>query len=81
MIGSLGATPEEREQLQQRVDAFADRSQSTFAHPRTMEVAELVREISGYGEQELDVCKGILESVASYLRSRRDTTLDYLTLR
>ncbi len=81
MMASLGATADERVQLQERVQAFATRSETSAAHRRTLDIAELMHEIAEHGDQELDVCQGILESFAGYLRSRRAATLESLTSR
>ena len=50
--------------------AFAARVAQDPASRRTIEIAELVQEISRAGTEELETCRALLESFAEYLRGR-----------
>jgi GAF domain-containing protein len=55
---------------QREAAAFAASVEQDPASRRTIEIAELVQEISRAGTEELETCRALLESFAEYLRVR-----------
>jgi GAF domain-containing protein len=66
------ATNGERQDLQERARAFAERLEEDAAFSQALELARLVQEIAHQGENELKGCEAILRGFAEYLRSRPD---------
>jgi GAF domain-containing protein len=67
----LGEVPEHRRRgLEEGARPFAAGVEEDPSHRRALELAALVREISGRGEEELRACRAILEGFVAYLRSR-----------
>jgi GAF domain-containing protein len=62
--------PEQQARLQAGAAAFVAHTEEDPAHRQALELARLVQEISGQGEQEYHACLGILRSFATYLLSR-----------
>lgn len=70
-LEELGLIPDElREPLRERANAFAESVESSASHQQAMELARLVQEVSSYGDGECELCRQILTSFASHLRSR-----------
>ncbi|MDQ3941882.1 MAG: GAF domain-containing protein [Actinomycetota bacterium] len=65
-----GATGGERQELQERARAFAERLEEDAAFSRALDLARVVQEIAHRGENELKACQEILRGFAEYLRSR-----------
>jgi GAF domain-containing protein len=80
VLGSLGEVPEHRRRgLEEGGRPFAAGVEEDPSHRRALELATLVREISGRGEEEFRACRAILEGFAAYLRSRPEER-DHLEL-
>jgi GAF domain-containing protein len=67
-----GANGGERQGLQERARAFAERLEEDVAFGRALDLARLVQEVAHQGENELKGCQAILRGFAEYLRSRPD---------
>lgn len=73
-VQSLGGIPDhQRQTLAERTASFASDVSNDPEYLRSLELARLVQEIVGHGERATDACQGILESFASFLRSRPAT--------
>ena len=72
ILGSLGEiTDHQREGLLEGSRSFVgDLEEGEPSHRRALELAALVREISGRGEEEHRACQAILRGFVDYLRSR-----------
>ena len=68
-----GATESQRQELQERARAFADRLEADAAFGRALDLARLVQEIAHRGENELKACQTILSGFVEYLRSRPES--------
>ena len=70
-IESLADVPEyQRQSLVERVGRFAASVSDDPAFKRSLQLAQLVQEISAQGDSEWEACRGILESFAQFLRQR-----------
>lgn len=67
--------------MRKEATAFAARIEEDPGYRQTMELTELVHELSRYGEEELSACQAILRSFANYLRSRPHPRGDLETVR
>jgi GAF domain-containing protein len=73
-VQSLGGVPDhQRQTLAERAAAFAADISHDPVYLRSLDLARLVQEIVGQGERETEACRSILESFASFLRSRPST--------
>ncbi len=71
VLRTLGGIPDHRKGvLEEGARSFAAEVEQNPSHRRALELAALVREISGRGEDEFLACRTILEGFAGYLRSR-----------
>ena len=71
VLRSLSGIPDYRKgALEKGARSFAAEVEQNASHRRALELAALVREISGRGEDESLACRTILEGFAGYLRSR-----------
>ncbi len=74
VLESIGGTTDgQRQELQERARAFAERLEEDAAFSRALDLARLVQEIAYQGENELRACQAILRSFAEYLRSRPES--------
>lgn len=70
-IRSLDGIPEyQRETLADRAASFASTISNDPLYQRSLSMARLVQEIVAQGERESEACTSILESFATFLRSR-----------
>lgn len=70
-IRSLDGIPEyQRETLADRAASFASTISNDPLYQRSLSMARLVQEIVAQGERETEACTSILESFATFLRSR-----------
>jgi GAF domain-containing protein len=65
-----GTTDGQRQELQERARAFAERLEGDTTFRQALDLARLVQEIAHQGENELNGCQAILRGFAEYLRSR-----------
>jgi GAF domain-containing protein len=72
ILGSLGEIPDHRREglLEGSRSFVGNLEEGEPSHRRALELAALVREISGRGEEEHRACRAILWGFAEYLRSR-----------
>lgn len=69
-IRSLGMAEYEKQTLQQHGRVFANDVQSQARYRHALELARLVREIVGHGDDEFKACETLLRGFADYLRTR-----------
>lgn len=69
LLGSLGDGSEDS--LQQRIRAFATDVEKDAAFRRAVEMAQLVHDVTHYGDDEAAACLAILRGFADYARARR----------
>jgi GAF domain-containing protein len=75
MLESVGGSTEaQRQGLQERALAFAQRLDVDPAFRQALDLAGLVQEIAHQGENELKGCQTILRGFAEYLRMRPEST-------
>ena len=71
VLGSIEALPEdERRVLAREASAFATAVENDQGLLRAEELARMVAEIAGYGEDEATACRSILRAFLAYLASR-----------
>ena len=72
ILGSLGEIPDHQREglLEGSRSLVGNLEEGEPSHRRALELAALVREISGRGEEEHRACRAILRGFAEYLRSR-----------
>jgi GAF domain-containing protein len=74
VLESIGGTTDgQRQELQERARAFAERLEEDAAFGRALDLARLVQEIAHRGENELKACQTILRGFVEYLRSRPES--------
>jgi GAF domain-containing protein len=74
VLESLGQTADgQRQVLQERARAFAERLEEDGTFGQALDLARLVQEIAHQGENELKGCQAILRGFAQYLRSKPDS--------
>ena len=70
MISAFGpASPGRQRRIEKAAASFAQGAADP-EHRRALELSELIHEIVQHGESETAACRALLESFASYLRSR-----------
>ena len=75
VLGSFSGLPEyERERLAGGARAFAAHMEEDTAYRQALDLARLVQEIAWQGDHELQACRTILGSFATYLRTRPEQT-------
>lgn len=71
VLGSLpGVSDAQRQDLKGRGRAFAEDLQADVGYQQALELARLVQEIAGRGDNERRACHTLLQGFADYLRSR-----------
>lgn len=74
LVGDLletgGEQADHRPALAERADVLSSQLEQDETYRQVRELAELVHEISGRGEDELAACRALLQGFADYLRSQ-----------